>query len=165
MALIECLAETVKMHAASGNSTWIMEACKISPDCRVLYRTVALAKEHEGQYLDWFNKEHKRAPSEKERPHFCAIGSLMYHTRKRFNTPLIIDNSCIDHEIIQASKQSAFLRGRHMMATEYEPVVRNMRHAIDTMLLLIHNSWWIFGRKRLLKKLHKIKNGISSEVF
>lgn len=160
MKKIEALYETVNLHAGTGNTTWIFEQAKRNPKCRILFSSRELAKLKEKEYCNWFKKVNKRKANQKEIPHFCAIGEVMYHTCYGFRVPLIIDNSCFDQGSLKKALHESYEKGKteandineagwkiHITKTD-----SHESHLIDFV-----NSIWIMPfRKRIIEKIKSI---------
>ena len=163
MNKIKSLYEIVDLHAGSGNSTFIMEAVKINPKCRILYSCVALAQRNEKNYIDWFKSENGMMPSADDIPHFCAIGGLVVHNHHGLSVPLLIDNSCFR----RSDLEGGIRRITNTINKAHEDYVHEHKvgwkihiakiNSHKTLLIDFIESVWIMPfRKKLIEKVKNI---------
>lgn len=158
---INILYEQVLHQGGSGNTTWIMDAAKKNPNCKILFGSNYLAKFKEMEYKEWFINEHKREPKSGEMPRFVGVGGALLNG----TTPLILDNSVIDMLDIQSFMKDHYNKGwvsaHELMEADYRV---NARMAVADIkrkaILYIVNRWYIKWNSRWVKNIEEYINFI-----
>lgn len=150
--------EIARLHAGSGNSTWIFEAAKNNPKCNIMYSHDRLAEKAKKKFEAWFIETYKRPPNNTETPHFFGIGGVFYHSKYGTKAPLIIDNSCFDMRYLE--KYYDIIRCNIFINNEdsYRRVALQHQFVVNGIKNLILNTWFIPFKGKIIERINNLES-------